>query len=103
MVGLGGVFVEVFEDVSLRVAPFDEREAHRMIRELKGFALLSGVRGRPPGDVDALAQALVRLSEFAASHSGDLESAEINPLRVFPDGQGVIGLDAVVVPRPRSA
>jgi acyl-CoA synthetase (NDP forming) len=103
MVGLGGVFVEVFEDISLRVAPFDEREAHRMIRELKGFALLSGARGRPPGDVDALAQALVRLSEFAATHSGHLESAEINPLRVFPDGQGVVGLDAVVVPRPRSA
>ena len=74
-----------------------------MIRELKAFALLSGARGRPPGDVDTLAQALVRLSEFAASHSGDLDSAEINPLRVFPDGQGVIGLDAVVVPRPRSA
>ena len=56
-------------------------------------------RGASPYDVDALAAALVDLSKFAACHADDLESAEINPLRVLHDGQGVVGLDAVVITR----
>ena len=99
MVGLGGILVEVLGDVSFRLPPFDTREAGRMIRELKGYSLLAGIRGQSPCDVDALATALVRLSVFAATHADDLESAEINPLRVLPEGQGAVALDAVVIPR----
>ena len=99
MVGLGGILVEVLGDVSFRLPPFTDDEAGRMIRELKGFSLLAGTRGQAPYDVGALAAALVQLSRFAVSHTDDLDSAEINPLRVLPDGQGVVGLDAVVIPR----
>ncbi len=99
MCGLGGVFVEVLSDVAFRPAPFDDAEAHRMLRELRGFPLLAGARGRPPADVDALAAALVALSRFAAGHAGRIESAELNPVVVRPAGQGVIALDALIVPR----
>ena len=98
MCGLGGVFVEVLADVSFRPAPFDAAEAHRMLRELRGYPLLAGARGRPPGDVDAIAAALAALSRFAAAHAGRLESAELNPVVVRPAGQGVVALDALIVP-----
>ena len=97
MCGLGGVFVEVLADVAFRPAPFDAAEAHRMLRELRGFPLLAGARGRPPGDVDALAAAIAALSRFAAAHAGELESAELNPVVVRPAGQGVVALDALIV------
>ena len=99
MCGLGGVFVEVLADVSFRPAPFDDAEAHRMLRELQGYPLLAGARGRRPVDVDALAAALAALSRFAAAHAERLESAELNPVVVRPAGQGVIALDALIVPR----
>lgn len=99
MCGLGGVFVEALEDLSFRAAPFDAAEAHRMLQELQGFPLLTGARGRPPGDVDALAAALAALSRFAAAHAGQLQSAELNPVVVRPAGQGVVALDALIVPR----
>ena len=99
MCGLGGVFVETLGDVSFRAAPFDAGEAHRMLRELQGFPLLTGARGRPPGDVDALAAALAALSRFAAAHAGQLESAELNPVVVRPAGHGVVALDALIVPK----
>ena len=98
MCGLGGVFVEILADVCFRPAPFDAAEAHRMLRELRGYPLLAGARGRPPGDVDALAAALAALSRFAAAHAGQLESAELNPVLVRPVGQGVVALDALIVP-----
>ncbi len=97
--GLGGVFVETLRDAAFRAAPFDDAEAHRMVRELRGYPLLAGARGRPPGDVDALAAALAALSRFAAAHGGRLESAELNPVVVRPAGQGVVALDALIAPR----
>ena len=99
MCGLGGIFVEVLEDVTFRAAPFDPAEAHRMLRELQGFPLLAGVRGRPPADVDALAAALAALSRFAAAHAGHLDSAELNPVVVRAAGHGVVALDALIAPR----
>ena len=99
MFGLGGIFVEVLEDVAFRAAPFDTAEAHRMMRELRGFPLLDGVRGRPRGDLDATASALAALSRFAAAHADGLDSAELNPVVVLPEGRGVVALDALVVPK----
>lgn len=96
--GLGGVFVETLRDVAFRAAPFDAAEARRMVRELRGLPLLTGARGRPPADVDALADALAALSRFAAAHAGRIESAELNPVLVRPAGQGVAALDALIVP-----
>ena len=99
MCGLGGVFVETLADVSLRAAPFDVNEAHRMLRELQGFALLEGARGRPPADLDALAAALAALSRFASAHRGQLDSADLNPVVVRPAGQGVVAIDALMTRR----
>lgn len=97
MFGLGGVLVEVLRDVSFRAAPFDEEEARRMIAETKAAAVLKGVRGAPPADIAALATALSRLSIFAAANAEQIESIDINPFLVRPEGQGVCALDAVVV------
>lgn len=99
MFGLGGVHVEVLKDVTFRLAPFDRAEALRMIDEIRGRALLSGVRGAPPSDIDALADVLVSLSQFAAAHRDDVETVDLNPLLVLPKGEGVVALDALVVPR----
>ena len=99
MFGLGGVHVEVLKDVSFRLAPFGRDEALRMIDEIRGRALLAGVRGEPPSDVDALADLLVTISGFAAAHSDDIETIDLNPVIALPRGAGVVALDALIVPR----
>jgi len=98
MFGLGGVFVEVLGDVTFRIAPFGIDEAHRMIREIRGIRMLEGVRGQPPCDIDALARTLVNLSVFAAASAGRFSSIDVNPCIVLPEGQGVLGVDALIVP-----
>ena len=97
MFGLGGVFVETLKDVAFRVAPFNTAEAHRMIREVQGFPLLEGARGHPRGDLNAVASALAALSRFAAAHTGQFASAELNPVIVLPEGKGLVALDALIV------
>ena len=99
MFGLGGIFVEALGDVTFRVAPFGPDEAHRMIREIKAYPVLEGLRGQPPADIDALADALSRLSLFAAAHAGQLETLDLNPFLVRPRGEGAVALDAVLVTR----
>jgi acetate---CoA ligase (ADP-forming) len=94
MVAAGGVFTEIYRDRSLRLAPVDLESAHEMITEVRGFALLSGYRGKPAGDLDALARAIVALSQLA--HDETVLEAEINPLIVRPAGQGVVAVDALV-------
>lgn len=103
MFGLGGVFVEVLKDVTFRAAPFDVLEAHRMIREIRGFAMLEGVRGAAPSDIDALAEMLSALSVFAAANADTVESIDLNPVRVMETGRGVVALDALIVPARRKA
>jgi acyl-CoA synthetase (NDP forming) len=97
MFGLGGIFVEVLRDVTFRVAPFGIEEARQMIGELRGAAMLEGARGQPPCDIEALAQALSKLSVFVAAQRGRFTSIDINPLRVRPKGQGVVALDALIL------
>ena len=99
MFGLGGIFVEVLKDVSFRLAPFGVEEAHGMIREIKAYKILEGARGQPPADVDALADALARLSVYAAANADTLESIDVNPFIVKPAGQGAVAVDALIVPR----
>lgn len=97
MFGLGGVLVEAMGDVSFRVAPVDQTQAHAMIDEIRARKVLDGVRGAPPSDIKALADAIVALSRFAAAHADQLVSIEANPVLVRPVGEGAIALDAVVV------
>jgi acyl-CoA synthetase (NDP forming) len=94
MVAAGGVFTEIYRDRSLRLAPVDLDTAREMIAEVRGFALLSGYRGKAAGDLEALAHAVVALSRLA--HDGTVLEAEINPLIVRPAGEGVMAVDALV-------
>lgn len=94
LLGLGGVYVEMMADTTSRLAPIDEEQARAMVDDLRGSALLTGARGRPPADVAALAAALVRLSEFAVAHP-EVTSVEANPLVVWSDGAAA--LDAVLI------
>ncbi|HZF76460.1 MAG TPA: acetate--CoA ligase family protein, partial [Acetobacteraceae bacterium] len=96
MVGLGGVFIEVFADVALHRCPVDMATAERMVRSLRGFPLLDGARGRPRADLDALCRALVTLSEFGAGAGPRLRAVDVNPLLVLPEGQGALAADAVI-------
>jgi acyl-CoA synthetase (NDP forming) len=103
MFGLGGIFVEALRDVVFRVAPFGKAEAHRMIAEIKGYRVLQGVRGMPPSDIDALADALVALSRFAAAHADDVLSVDLNPVLVRPRGEGALALDATIATAPQGS
>ena len=95
--GLGGIFVEVLKDVTFRIAPFGVDEAHRMINEVRGRAMLDGVRGQAPADVDALAMALAQLSVYAAANGDVIESIDINPLLVRAKGEGAVAVDALII------
>jgi acyl-CoA synthetase (NDP forming) len=97
--GLGGTLVEALGDVVLRAAPIGLDEALAMIKQLKGRRILDGVRGAPPTDTAALADAIVRLSQFAAAHTNEIASLDINPFAVLPRGRGAMALDAVIVRR----
>ncbi|MFI8518856.1 acetate--CoA ligase family protein [Streptomyces sp. NPDC085481] len=98
-VGLGGVLVEVLNDAAVRVPPFGEREARDMLGELRGRALLDGVRGAPAADVDALVEVVLRVQRMALELDADLAELDINPLMVLPRGQGAVALDALAVCR----
>lgn len=102
-VGLGGVLVEVLQDTAVRVPPFGEDQARSMLAELRGSALFEGVRGRPPADVDALVEVVLRVQRMALELGGGsgegLAELDINPLVVLPRGQGAVALDALAVCR----
>jgi acyl-CoA synthetase (NDP forming) len=94
MVAAGGILAEILRDRSLRLAPVDLATAQEMIAEVRGLIPLSGYRGKPKGDLDALAHAIVALSKLA--DDADVVEAEINPLIVRAAGQGVVAVDALV-------
>ena len=94
MVAAGGVFTEIYRDRSLRLAPVDLPTAHAMIAEVKAFTMLKGFRGKPAGDLDALARAIVALSCLASQADPAVAEAEVNPLIIQADG--VVAVDALV-------
>ncbi|MFJ6833113.1 acetate--CoA ligase family protein [Streptomyces sp. NPDC091209] len=98
-VGLGGVLVEVLRDAAVRVPPFGDDQARAMLSELRGRALLDGVRGGPPVDVDALVEVVIRVQRMALELGDDISELDINPLMVLPRGQGAVALDALVMCR----
>lgn len=100
MVGLGGIFAEIFKDVALQPAPVDEAQATAMLQSLKAFPLLDGARGRPKADVPAAAKAIAALSRFAVRHADSVSEIDINPLVVLDQGRGAHALDALLVPEP---
>lgn len=101
MCGLGGIYAEVLGDVAFRLAPVTHDEAHAMIRELRAHAMLSGARGKPAVDIDALADTIVALSDMALDLQASLKELDINPLFVLPKGKGARAGDALARPVPR--
>jgi acetyltransferase len=96
MFGLGGIYVEVLKDVTFRIAPFSRREANEMMREIRSFSLLRGVRGQARSDIDALGDTLLRLSQLVTDFP-EIVEMDINPLMVFEEGHGVMGIDMRLV------
>jgi acyl-CoA synthetase (NDP forming) len=94
MFGLGGVLVEVLKDVAFRIVPLEPRDARQMIREIKGYAILEGVRGQDAADVAALESLILKLSEFVEANP-QIEELDLNPVFAYSDG--VIAVDARIV------
>ena len=94
MFGLGGVFVEVLKDVAFRIVPLEPKDAREMVREIKGFAVLEGVRGQKPADLAALENLILQVSEFIEAHP-EVEELDLNPVLAYPDG--AIAADARIV------
>jgi len=99
MVGMGGIHAEVVRDVALAPAPLSVSQALELLGELRGSALLGGMRGQPPADTQALAQLIARLSELAVEHADSIEVIDLNPVIVHEAGRGVSVVDALIVPR----
>jgi acyl-CoA synthetase (NDP forming) len=100
MFGLGGIFVEILQDVVLHRCPFGPDVAEEMIRSIKGAPLLLGARGRPVADIKALAEMLSQLSAFAVAAGPRLQSIDLNPVLAMPLGQGAYAVDAVIEVTP---
>jgi acetyltransferase len=96
MFGLGGIYVEALKDVTFRIAPFSRQEAEEMIREIRSYSLLKGVRGERPSDIEAIVDTLLRLSQLVTDFPEIMEM-DINPLIVFEAGRGVVGVDMRLV------
>jgi acetyltransferase len=96
MFGLGGIYAETFRDVSFRLAPIRENVATEMIHEIRSIKLLEGVRGEPPSDLHAVADCLLRLSQFVTDHP-QISELDINPLLVYPRGKGAMVADARII------
>jgi len=96
--GLGGIYVEALKDVSFRVAPFNRREADEMIREIRSYPLLEGVRGESPADHEAMVDALLRISQLVTDFP-EIVELDINPLMVFDEGRGAMAIDMRLVLR----
>lgn len=98
MVGSGGIYTELLHDAAIGVLPLAPGEAHALIRSLRIHPLLAGARGKPPADVDALADCVEAVATLMLEHP-EVSEIEINPLRVFERGRGAIPLDALMVVR----
>ncbi|MEM3874045.1 MAG: acetate--CoA ligase family protein [Candidatus Bathyarchaeia archaeon] len=85
MFGLGGVFVEVLKDVTFRIVPITEEEAHEMISEVKAYPLLKGYRGMPPADINAIVQILLKTSRLVSEHP-EIKELDLNPIMVYEKG-----------------
>lgn len=101
MFGLGGTFVEAMKDVTFRLAPMWEISAEIMIRTIKAYSILKGVRGAPPCDIDSIKDCLLRLSQMVSEHP-EIAELDINPLIVYPQGEGCVVADSrILLKSPR--
>jgi len=97
LLGMGGISAELLRDTSMRLLPITRNDADAMLRELKTFALLDGYRGAPKADINALVDCILAFADMATTLGTKLQEAEINPLRVFAEGQGVRAVDGLTL------
>ena len=96
VLGIGGVLAEIYQDITIRLAPVGIEDARAMVEEVRGLAAIRGYRGLPRGDCAALAQAVAAMSQLALLEGRAVAEAEINPLIVRPEGQGVVAVDGLI-------
>jgi acyl-CoA synthetase (NDP forming) len=101
VLGVGGTLAEIYRDLCVRLAPVSVEEAHEMIAQVKGLASIRGFRGLPRGDLTALAHAIAAFSSIALIEAPKVAEAEINPLIVGAEGEGVAAVDGLIVLAPR--
>ena len=94
MFGIGGILVELLEDVSFRIAPITEYDAREMIKEIKGFPILDGYRGKPKADIDAIVQTLLKVSALVTKHE-EIYEIDLNPVFIYE--KGLICVDARII------
>ena len=94
MFGLGGIFVEIYRDVSFRLAPLNIDEALDMIKEVKAYQILKGYRGYPPADLEAIADTIVKVGDLGSKFR-EIREIDINPLIAYP--KGVLALDVRII------
>ena len=94
MFGLGGVFVEVLDDVSFRVAPVSEADAEEMIREIRGYRILRGYRGRPPADLETVKEIILKVSKMV-TELREIREVDLNPIYVYEDG--AVAVDVKII------
>jgi acyl-CoA synthetase (NDP forming) len=101
VLGAGGVLAEIYKDIAIRIAPVSLDTARAMVGEVRGLAVIRGYRGLPRGDCEALAHAVAAMSQLALLEGRMVTEAEINPLIVKPEGQGVVAVDGLIVVRDK--
>ena len=94
MFGIGGILVELLEDVSFRIAPITEYDAREQIHEIKGFPILDGYRGKPKADIDAIVNTLLKISDFVIKHE-EINEMDLNPVFIYE--KGLICVDARII------
>ncbi|MFX1594056.1 MAG: acetate--CoA ligase family protein, partial [Promethearchaeota archaeon] len=94
MFGIGGILVELLEDVSFRIAPITEYDAEEMIHEIKGFPILDGYRGKPKADIKAIVDTLLTISDFVIEHE-EINEMDLNPVFIYD--KGLICVDARII------
>ena len=94
MFGIGGILVELLEDISFRIAPITEYDAREMIHEIKGFPILNGYRGKPKADIDAIVNTLLKMSELVVKNE-EIFEMDLNPVFIYP--KGLIVVDARII------
>jgi acyl-CoA synthetase (NDP forming) len=94
MFGIGGILVELLEDVSFRIAPITEYDAKEMIHEIKGFPILDGYRGKPKADIDAIVEVLMKISDLVTKHE-EINEMDLNPVFIYE--KGLICVDARII------
>ena len=94
MFGIGGILVELLEDVSFRIAPITEYDANEMIHDIKGFPILDGFRGKPKADIDAIIETLMKISDLVTKHE-EINEMDLNPVFIYD--KGLICVDARII------